>query len=143
MLIDRDKLNKILDARDSLERIASVDIEIYPGGDFRLWVTPMTYLAPMSEEERHKVLAALTPLVGKIERKDETDYQGTGNGITVDLHRATTCKILGYKTVTKKFRKEIERQPEYEVVEEEVRVAITDCDVKAGRAKEDEIEVPA
>jgi hypothetical protein len=41
------------------------------------------------------------------------------------------------------MKREIEREPVYEEVEEEVRVPITDCDIRSGKASESDIEVPA
>lgn len=140
-MIDREKLGEMLDAADSLEDILNTDITVYSGGSFRLWVSPKSYSENLTEEQRHRALAILTPLVGKMTRSNETDYTGAGNNCSVYLNRASECKILGYKKVTKTVQKEIERPVEYEEVEEEVNEPITDCDIKAGRATVDEIEI--
>lgn len=142
-MLNRELLNKIFDKTDELEGIVNVDIQIYPGGAILLWVTPRSYFKPLPEEDRHKILAAFTPFVGKIELVSNTDYKGEKDGVTVYLSRAKECKTVGYKIVKKTVRKEIEREPEYEEVEEEVQQPITDCDIKAGRASESDIEVPA
>lgn len=142
-MIDRVQLNKILDARDALEGVVKVDIQIYPEGNFRLWVTSEKSWETFAEDARHKALAVLTPLVGKIEHFSDTDWRGEANDTTVYLSNASACKIVGYKKEKRVVQKEIEKPKEYEEVEEEVQVAITDCDIKQGRATADQIEVPA
>lgn len=145
-MIDREKLNKLLDARDALEGIVKVEVTIYESGNFRLWVTPMSYYAGMTEDERHKTLAILTPLIGKLEMQLEgTDkwFRGEMEGLSITVAYADKCKVIGYKTITKTVKKEIEKPVEYEEVEEEVRVPITDCDIRQGKYSDSDIEVTA
>ena len=145
-MIEREKLNKILDAKDLLEGICKVEITIYDSGDFRLWVTPLSHICGMTEEERHKVLAVLTPIVGKLTMTlngMDKWFNGEANGISITVCNADKCKILGYRTETRTVKKEIPVEVTYEEVEEEVQVPITDCDIRAGKATEEQLEVSA
>lgn len=126
-----------MDALTELKIESSADVKT--DADWQVWAWCPVGL---EEERRRKIIAALTPLVGKMNLSGES-WVGEGNGICVRAYQAQACKILGYKTVTKTVRKEIKRDPEYEEVEEEVSVPITDCDVKSGRFTESDIEVPA
>lgn len=145
-MLDREKINKFLNAMDNMpEEDASLSIQ---EGKISLQVFPKNWWsgARWKEEKRHKMLALLTPLVGKLEKEEDggnIGYRGESEGVSIRLAYIEKCKILGYKTVKKTVKKEIEREPEYETEEVEERVAITDCDVKQGRYKEEEIEVTA
>lgn len=140
-MIDRNKVEKgvkVLEALLELE--IKTDLEIYTDHrDWRLWAW-----CPdgMPEDVRRKAIAIVTPLVGKTELSGN-DWQGDGNGFVVYLNRANACKILGYKKETKLVKKEIQKEPEYKEVEEEVQIPITDCDVKNGKFSKEDIEVPA
>lgn len=151
-MINRELLNAVIDKldvigvnnevsltmnNDSKDKY-TIGVSIYP----RNWWSGYVW----TDEERHAALALMTPLVGKL-TKEETNgsigYEGAADGVTVSLNRVQACKILGYKIVKKTVKKEIEKPVEYEEVEEEERIAITDCDVKQGRASESDVEVPA
>ena len=147
-MIDREKVNKVIDV---LERLSedSAHAEIQADGSIQLIVFPKNWWAsgsPWTDDRRHEVLALCTPLVGRLDKQESNGnigYRGEKDGLEVRLNYVEKCKIVGYKTVTKMVKKEIARPPEYEEVEEEERVAITDCDIRTGRFKEDDIEVPA
>lgn len=146
-MIDREKINKFLDAMDQLSE-EDADMTIDENGAVSLQVYPKNWWggARWNEEKRHKMLALLTPLVGTLAKYEDggnIGYRGDKPGVTIRLAFIDKCKILGYRTVTKTVRKEIEREPEFETEEVEERIAITDCDVKRGRFKEEDIEVPA
>lgn len=145
-MINREKLNDILNRIDSLEGVSRVELTVYSSGGFKLWAgCPDQSYRALTEEERRKVLLTLTPLVGKLEKTQtwgtDIDYKGSKDGIDITINRADKCKILGYKTKIVKKQKMVEVEGEFE--EEEERVPITDCDVIAGRANESQIEIPA
>lgn len=140
-MIDREKLEKAVQVVESLDDLGiKIDLEIY--SDNRNWRFWAWCQEGMPEDTRRKMIAICTPLVGKMELSGQ-DWEGSGNGFVVYLNRANACKIVGYKTTVKKVKREIEREPEYEEVEEEVKIPITDCDLKAGKFSESDIEVPA
>lgn len=147
-MIDREKLTSILDRLDAIDSIekeltltinpTSFEISIFPKG----WWSGKIF----DEDDRHKIVGALTPLVGKLEKETSDgniSYAGEFNGISVSISRADKCKILGYRKVKRTVKKEIEKPVEYQEVEEEVRIPITDCDIRSGKATKDQIEVPA
>lgn len=149
-MIDREKIEKAIQALETLQNVDKdytkltirkndLQFDIYTND----WWKSGTH---WTDEERHANLGLLTPLVGKLEKKESDKnigYAGEKDGISVNVNYVDQCKILGYKTVTKTVKKEIEREPEYEEVEEEQQIAITDCDIRTGRFKEDDIEVTA
>lgn len=147
-MIDRSRVEKCLGVMDQLSE-ESVDLTIQETGDMSLVVYPKNWWSDAvqwTDEKRHGVLALLTPLVGRLDKKvDGTTigYTGEKDGISIRINYADKCKIVGYKTTTKTVRKEIERPTEFEEVEEEVRVPITDCDIRSGKFSKDDIEVPA
>ncbi len=145
--MNRQKLDQILDVKESLEGIVEVEVTIYPSGRLRVWASPPSYYEKLTEEQRHKVIAALTPLTGKMEVElHERDkwWKGETKDVNVTFYRADECKIIGYRKVKKTVKKEViikEAEIEYETVEEEVDEPITDCDVRTGKSMEDDIEV--
>ena len=148
-MIDREKVEKCLAVLDQIPQECA-GLEIKADGRLELIVYPKDWLSSSVQwtpERRHEVLALCTPLVGRLEKQESggnIGYEGEKDGLLVRLNYVDKCKIVGYKTVTKTVKKEIERpEPEYETEEVEERVAITDCDIKTGRFKEDDIEVPA
>lgn len=146
-MINREKVAQFLDVMDQLTE-ESADFKIDQDGKFELVVYPQGWWSGKfwSEEKRHRLLALITPLIGKLEKVVDgrnIGYRGNNETTSIRLSYIDQCKILGYRTVTKTVRKEVEREPEYEEVEEETRVAITDCDIRAGKATEDQIEIRA
>jgi hypothetical protein len=139
-MIDREKLEKVALTIDALEVIdirATCDIKSNATWDFWAWCP-----RGLEDEKRRKIIAIITPLVGEMRLTGE-HWRGEGNGISAMAYEAQACKIVGYKTVKKIVRKEIEREPEYEEVEEERQIPITDCDLKAGKFSKEDIEVNA
>lgn len=139
-MIDRTKLEKIANVMDELEKFgirSSCDVKSDSVWNLWAWCS-----RGMEEEKTRQIIAVLTPLVGKMTRNGESWY-GIGDGIDVTAYQASACRILGHKKVIKTVKKEVERDPEYVEVEEEVLVPITDCDIKAGKFSKDDIEVPA
>lgn len=151
-MIDREKLNKILDARDSLEGIINVEVTCYASGGFRVWVSK-DWGKELSEENRHKTLAILTPLVGRMEKQvsgTDISYSGELGNVNVYLSNVDKCKIVGWKKVVKSVAKtavkEVVQEQEVETgdfEEQEELVPITDCEIRMGKASESDIEVPA
>lgn len=139
-MINRERLEKVAQTIDTLGEIGiRGTCDIKPDSLWSFWAwCPVG----MEEEKRRKVIAILTPLVGKMHLEGE-HWKGTNEFIDVMAYQAQACKIIGYKKIVKKVKKEIEREPEYEEVEEEVRIPISDCDIKAGKYSETDIEVPA
>jgi hypothetical protein len=149
-MIDRQKVEKFLTVLDAMGE-ESATFSIKQDGRMELSVYPQDYWRDgkhWSDEKRHKMLTLVTPLVGKMEKYlsgRDIGYKGETEDTTIRLAYVDQCKILGYKTVTKKVKREIERPDpvEYEEVEEEERITITDCDLKTGKFSESDIEVPA
>lgn len=145
-MIDRQKINKVLDCVYKYSETENLSISISPSGDISVSIYPKGWWnegTHWSDEKRHEVLASVTPLVGKMEKHisdRNIGYSGSKDGISIRLDYINQCKILGYKTIKKTVQKEIERKPEYETEEVEERVAITDCDLRQGKFKESDIE---
>lgn len=142
-MIDRERVIKCFDANEAILALnpkLDVHIDIRNTRSCNLWVFCPTEGLP--DDLRQEIIAILTPLVGNMVI-DGRDWRGNHDGLSIYFMHAQACKILGYKKVVRTVKRKIERDPEYEEVEQEQRVPITDCDVKAGRFKEDEIEVPA
>jgi len=147
-MINRDDVEKCLIV---LEKLAneSADMTISSSGHIELEIYPKNWYysaVQWSDEKRHEVLSLVTPLVGRMEKQvDGTNigYRGEKEKLTIRMNYVDKCKVLGYKKVTKTVQKEIEREPEYETVEEEIQVPITDCDIRQGKFKEEDIEVEA
>lgn len=139
-MINRERLEKVAQAIDALTEIGiRGTCDIKPENLWSFWAwCPIG----MEDEKRRKVIAIVTPLVGKMRLSGE-HWKGKNEAIEVLAYQAQACKIVGYKTQIEKVRKEIEREPEYEEVEEEVRIPISDCDIKAGKYSEEDVEVPA
>lgn len=152
-MIDREKVAKVMDAVDSISEITRPSFSVNSGGSILISVWPASWGENLSDENRHKVLAALTPLVGRLDKKvDGTtiDYKGSGNDISINIYRIDSCKIVGYKKtvarVAKKEMRTVEKEEEVETgeyEEEEKLVPITDCQIREGKASESDIEVPA
>lgn len=144
-MIDRNQIRLFLDV---LERLQEEDakVTIDQGGKIDLTVYPKEYWRDgqhWGDEKRHEMLALITPLVGRLDKHVDgrnIGYRGEKENVTIRLAYVDQCRILGYKTVTKTVKKEIDRVPEYEEVEEEQRVAITDCDIRQGKYSENDIE---
>lgn len=146
-MINREELNKVLDVMDKLTD-EDATLTIYQNSKMSLVVYPQRWIwgNVWDETKRHAMLALITPLIGKLEKKvDGTSigYFGENETISIRLSYVDKCKVVGYKTVTKTVKKEVERDPEYIEEEVEERVAITDCDLRAGKFQEDDIEVRA
>ena len=139
-MINRDRLEKVAEAIDSLGELGiRGTCDIKPDAQWSFWAWCP---AGMEEERRRKVIAIVTPLVGKM-RVSGDHWRGENEAIDAIAYKAQACKIVGYKTERKIVKREIARDPEYEDVEEEVRIPITDCDLKAGKFSEEDIEVTA
>jgi hypothetical protein len=147
-MINREELTKMLDAFEKLEN-EDAELSITSKGKILLRVYPLNWWSRGSEwpeEKRHSILALLTPFVGKMEKTIEgttIGYKGEKDNISIRMNYVDKCKVVGYKIVTKTVKKEVERDPEYVEEEVEQRVAITDCDLRAGKFQEDDIEVRA
>ena len=134
-MIDREKVLKCLDILQTL-----------PDDDVTIQITHKNVSLRIYPKNWYEVLALVTPLVGRLDKLEERGnigYKGEKDGLSVNLNYVDKCKIVGYKTVTKTVKKEIEREPEYEIEEITERVAISDCDIRTGKFKETDIEVPA
>lgn len=147
-MINREQINKFLDVLEQLPD-DEVTLEIHQSGTIEFKVYPKHWWQAgenWTEEKRHKVLAICTPLVGKLEKHVEgrnIGYTGSKDNASVKLCYVDQCKVVGYKTVKKTVKREVERPVEFEEVEEEETVAITDCDIRQGRYSESDVEVPA
>jgi hypothetical protein len=145
-MIDREKLNKVLDAVEALTDPVEATITVTGYGDITINVYPKDFWETgWTEEQRHKNLAAMTPLVGRLEKVvsgTDIGYKGEANGIFIRLNYVDSCKILGYRTEKKIVRKEVPVEVTYEDVEEEVRVPVTDCEIRSGTATMEDIEIP-
>jgi hypothetical protein len=106
----------------------------------RLWLWGPSEGIP--DKDRQKAIALLTPFVGKMEAH-ERDWEGHQGGVDIFFPHANLCRVVGYKTVKKIVRREKEREPEYEEVEETQQIPITDCDLRANRFSGSDIEVSA
>lgn len=143
-MLDREKLNRVIDAYESIVEISDPDISINAQGEIKLTVWPKSWVREPTDDERHTLVNTLTPLVGKMDKQisgTSIGFAGSADGISVSIYRADVCKVVGYKTKITKKPKVIEVEDEF--VEEEERIAITDCDIKAGKFSEADIEVPA
>lgn len=146
--MNRDQINKFLDVMDHLTE-EEATLTIYQNGKINLSVYPKNWYQSgnhWSEEKRHSMLSLITPLVGKLVKHisdRNIGYSGENENVTVRLCYIDQCKIVGYKKVTKTVRREIERPTEYEEEEVTENIPITDCDIRVGKFKEDDIEVPA
>lgn len=148
-MIDREKVEKCLAVLDQIPE-ESAELRVGAKGGIELTIYPKNWWSSAiqwTSERRHEVLALCTPLVGRLDKEEgggNIGYKGEKDGLTVRLNYVDKCKIVGYKTVTKTVKKEIERpEPEYETEEVEERIAITDCDIRTGKFKRDDIEVTA
>lgn len=147
-MIDREKINKLLDAMELLAE-EKVSLTIENDGDIGFSVYPKNWWTDgekWDDAKRHKVLGLVTPFVGKMEKRlNGTDigYTGQKDHLTIRLNYVDQCKIVGYKTVTKKVQKEIEKPVEFEEVEETTQIPITDCEIRQGKFSESDIEIPA
>lgn len=140
-MIDKNQVIKCIDAiNEILELNAGLrpDLTIKADSRFTLWIFGPEEGLP--DDLRQKAVAILTRLTGKMELSGR-DWEGKNEEICTYFPHAQACKVIGYKKVVRTVRREIEREPEYEEVEEEQEVPITDCDIKAGRASEADIEV--
>jgi hypothetical protein len=152
-MIDREKVSKVMDAMDAISEITRPNFTVNSDGTISMGVWPATWGDNLSDENRHKILGVLTPLVGRLDKKvDGTtiDYKGWGNGISISVYRIDSCKIVGYKKtverVAKKETRVVKKEEEVETgefEEEEKLVPITDCQIREGKASESDIEVPA
>ena len=146
-MIDREKLMKCVDAMEAVELLGlGAFISIYQqAGSVELTVYPTTSGFPPSDDCKHKVLAILTPIVGRMDKlaiwENNLGYRGEKDRVKVTFSQAEACKIMGYKTVKTVRPKMVEVPGEIE--EEETTVTITDCDLKSGRFTEKDIEVAA
>jgi hypothetical protein len=145
-MINREQVGKFLDALEVLKN-ESASLQIEQDGMIHMTVYPKEWWSgkKWTDEKRHDVLSLLTPLVGRLDKQvsgTDIGYSGKKDNVTIHLNYVDQCKILGYKTVTKTVKKEIERpEPvEYEEVEEEQRIAITDCGIREGKFSESDIE---
>ena len=141
-MIDKTKVSKCVDAMNELIDLNAglrPDLTI-KDGRWTLWVFGPSEGIP--DDKRQKAIAILTPLVGKMQAVG-LDWEGSTEEISIYFPHVQLCKVVVYKKIVRKVKKEIEREPEYEEVEEEVQVPISDCDIKAGRFSESDIEVPA
>jgi hypothetical protein len=147
-MINREEVKAVLDVMENLTD-EDVTIEILGTGKIYIRLYPKNWWSHGSEwpeEKRHKILAMVTPLVGKLNKEvDGTHigYKGEKGNIAIRMNYVDKCKVLGYKTVTKTVKEEVEREPEYVEKEVEERIAITDCDIRQGKFSEDDIEVTA
>lgn len=144
-MINREKLNRIVDALEQIDDKLDGYFTVYKNGSIYMTVDPKSFGDVLTEDLRHRTLAMLTPIVGKMEKTElyngNIGYRGASEAIIVTLNHAEACKIIGYKVVSKRKPKLVEVPGEFEETKE--RVAITDCDIKQGRTKEEELEVPA
>lgn len=144
--MNRIQINQLIDVLEQLKE-EDADLQITSKGLLTLKVFPDGWWMTGNEwpdEKRHKILALLTPFVGKLNKEvDGTHigYCGEKDNLYIRLSYVDKCKIVGYKTVTKTVKKEVEREPEY--IEEEMteQVPITDCAIREGKFSEDDIEV--
>ena len=148
MALNREKINAVLDVVEQLTE-ENLTVSITGNGNIDVRLYPKNWWASgceWPEEKRHKILAMATPLVGKLNKEVDgmhIGYRGEKEGISIRMNYVDKCKVMGYKTVTKTVKKEIERDPEYEVEEVEERIPITDCDLRQGKFSEEDIEVKA
>lgn len=144
-MIDREKVEQCLKILDQLPE-ESADIHVYANGSIDIKIYPKNWYMDgnaWSDEKRHQVLSLVTPLFGKLEKHvsgRDIGYTGKKDNVSITMQYVDKCKILGYKTVTKTVKKEVEREPEYQEEEVEERIPITDCDIRAGKYSEDDIE---
>lgn len=147
-MLDRQKINQLLDVLETLSE-EDATLQITGGGKIDLRVYPLYWWhtgVQWPEEKRHKILALLTPFVGKLTKEVDGQtigYRGEKDNLAIRLNYVDKCKVVGYKTVTKTVKKEVEREPEYVEEEVEERIAITDCAIREGKFSESDIEVPA
>jgi hypothetical protein len=127
----RNNLEKAIQAKSSVSEYCTITIE----NDWTIKV----YAHP-SESKLHQVVAALTSLTGRLEKKQApygTEFQFIGNNedFHVTVITPERCKIVGYK---------IAKRPKRVIVEtaeiEEVKTPVTDCDFRAGKVKAGEFE---
>lgn len=144
---------KAIDAIEVAQAYCDAQVTIYGDGRISVYAAPKNWGNSLEEEARHKVLGLLTPLVGKLNKRnvDTTiHYEGSDGSTKVEIRRADTCTIVGYKkrvrSIPKMVTKTVEKEEEVEsgeYEEEEELIPITDCQIRQGEASEDDIEVPA
>lgn len=139
--MNREQINKILDSFERLPEGIRYYLEIKNSGlEINIW--PGDWYTPYSDNDRHKVIALLTPFVGKLEKiktvGTDIDFIGEIEGCKVQINRADVCKIVGYK-VTTTAKPKMVATGDIEIIEE--RQTITDCDIKSGKFSEADITV--
>lgn len=85
------------------------------------------------EEHMHEAVSAATPLIGRLDKKVDVagyfNFSGANEVFEVIVMTPQKCAIIGHR---------IERKPITKIIEtgefEEVKVPVTDCDLKSGRA---------
>ena len=149
-MINRQKLNKVLNVIERLNNPSEATVTARGDGKIEVAVWPMNWWSDRkywSADERHKNLAVLTTLVGKLEiivDDGKISYKGERDEITIGLYYVGKCKILGYKNIVEMVEREIERKElKYETVEKTRQIPITDCDIRMGKFKMEDIEVKA
>src|SRR6266403_2607826 len=92
-----------------------------------------------SNEDVHKTVAAMVPLLGSLKKKADyfgsLSFIGANEFFDISIKTPEQCKIVGYK---------IEKRPKMLTVQtaeiETVRVPVTDCDFQSGKVKAGEFE---
>ena len=139
-MIDREQLEKVAQAMDAISELgiqSSCDVKSNYKWSLYAWCD-----VNIEATKCRKLVAIMTPLVGKMTLQDGS-WKGEGDAFEVCAYQAQVCKIVGYKIEKKMVKKEIEREPEFEEVEEAVKIPITDCDIKQGKFTEADVEVSA
>lgn len=138
--MDYEKIRQLINA---LEKVSVVRFYLdVLGNEIRLAIFPKEYI--FSEEERHQIVAAMTPFVGRMEKKQDIgidiDFHGRSDDLDIRINRVEACKILGYK-IERKTRPKMIDSGETEIIES--RKTITSCDLEKGRFAMADVEEPA
>lgn len=144
---------KVIEAVSEANNYCDAQVTFYGDGRINIYASPKNWGSTLEEYARHKVLGLLTPLVGKLSKRNQDTqihYEGADGNTKVEIRRADTCKIVGYKKrirlIAKVEIKTVKKEEEVETgeyEEQEELIAITDCQIREGSAHEDDIEVPA
>lgn len=144
-MIDRKLLDKVMNAVEAVSLDAYAQVTLHSSGNIKIWLWPIggsNTILPT--EARHRILAVMTTLVGKMEKKQDLssdiDFVGKTDTLSIRINRVDVCKIVGYK-ITKKIQPKMIDSGEMEEIVE--KKAISDCDIKSGKFSEKDIEVPA
>lgn len=127
-MINRERLEKCLEAMERLGPICQCSITVDYDGSLIFAVNPKDYSTPFDMATRREVLSTIVPLVGKLNKYvsgQDVSFSGSKDRLYVQVNRIAQCKIVGHK---------VEMVPEMVATGKmiERRTPVSDCQIKQG-----------